>query len=138
MTSGPVAVVERLQAAINARDLEALLSCFDPEVTSTQPAHPARNFTGSAQVRQNWAQIFAGVPDISAELLRYAAQDDTVWAEWAWTGTRRDGNRFEMRGVTIQAVGQSDIKRVTFYMEPLETAGPAVSASVGQAVGGRQ
>jgi hypothetical protein len=44
--------------------------------------HPGRAFVGSQQVRRNWAEVFAGVPDFHAELLRSARQGDTGWAEW--------------------------------------------------------
>jgi hypothetical protein len=35
---------------------------------------PGRAFVGSQQVRRNWAEVFAGVPDFHAELLRSARQ----------------------------------------------------------------
>jgi SnoaL-like domain len=63
--------------------------------------HPDRAFVGRKQVRTNWAAVFAGVPDFRAELLRSARQGDTGWAEWHWHGTRSDGTRLAMRGVTI-------------------------------------
>lgn len=135
MTTGPNVVLEKLEAAINAHDLDALVSCFDPEVDSRQPAHPARDFTGAGQVRKNWAQIFGGVPNLSGRLIRHVIQDDTVWAEWAWSGTSRNGQAFEMRGVTILATGERGITEVTFYMEPMEAAGQNVGASVAQLVG---
>lgn len=135
MTTGPIGVLEKLESAINAHDLEALVACFDSQVDSRQPAHPARDFTGNAQVRQNWAQIFGGVPDIRARLIRRAAQDDSVWAEWAWSGTSRGGQSFEMRGVTILATAGGCIKSVTFYMEPIDRSGANVGASVRDLVG---
>jgi ketosteroid isomerase-like protein len=57
------AVVRRLQAATNAHDLDALVACFAPDYLSEIPAHPARSFRGSEQVRRNWTQILAGVPE---------------------------------------------------------------------------
>jgi len=133
--SEATAVLEKLNAAINAHDLDALVSCFDPEVDSKQPAHPARAFSGNSQVRQNWAQIFAGVPNVSACLLRHAVQNDSVWAEWAWSGTSRNGQPFEMRGVTVLGTTGESIREVTFYMEPIEAAGQTVAASVAELVG---
>jgi ketosteroid isomerase-like protein len=56
-------VVERLNAAMNAHDLEAFLACFRDDYESEQPAHPDRAFQGREQVRSNWSAIFAGVPD---------------------------------------------------------------------------
>jgi hypothetical protein len=47
-----------------------------------QPVHPGRAFRGREQVLKNWSTVFSGVPDFQAELLRAAAEHDTVWAEW--------------------------------------------------------
>jgi hypothetical protein len=67
-------VIERLRDAHNRHDVDAFVACFDPEYRSEQPVHPGRAFVGSQQVRRNWAEVFAGVPDFHAELLRSARQ----------------------------------------------------------------
>jgi ketosteroid isomerase-like protein len=87
------------------------------------PAHPERAFRGHEQMRKNWTDIFSAVPDIKAGLLRYVADGDTVWAEWEWNGTRRDGAPFVHRGVTIQGVEQNRIIWVRLYMEPVQAGG---------------
>jgi ketosteroid isomerase-like protein len=133
--TGPLAVVERLQAAINAHDLDALVGCFTLGYISEAPAHPARDFVGSDQVRGNWGQILAGVPDLRAELVRSTVVGDTVWAEWDWTGTRRDGQPHHMAGVTIQGVEGDALAWVRFYMEVVESAGQGNEAAVRQSVG---
>ena len=94
-------VIGRLRDAMNEHDLEALVGVFDQDVISETPAHPQRTFRGADQVRRNWEQIFAGVPDLRADLLDAVADGDTVWSEWDWSGTRRDGSAHRMRGVTI-------------------------------------
>jgi ketosteroid isomerase-like protein len=114
-----------LRQAISRRDLDALATCFAPDYDSTFPAHPDRGFSGHEQMRRNWAQIFAAVPDIEAWLLRWAAVGDTLWAEWDWHGTRADGAPFAMRGVTIQGVSSGRIIWARLYMEPVQQgAGP--------------
>ncbi|MGB9376561.1 MAG: nuclear transport factor 2 family protein [Mycobacteriales bacterium] len=75
-------LLERLRNAINGRDLEGIVDCFAPDVRSEQPAHPSRSFVGNEQVRANWTQLFAGLPDLSAELVRWSQLDDEVWSEW--------------------------------------------------------
>src|SRR4029077_396647 len=69
---GPAAMVERLRVATNAHDLEAVVSCFAADYRNETPAHPERGFTGRDQVRRNWEQIFAAVPDVTAEVVRGA------------------------------------------------------------------
>jgi len=65
-------LLERLRDAQNAHDLDAFVARFDPRYRSEQPVHPDRAFVGADQVRRNWAEVFAGVPDFRAELLRSA------------------------------------------------------------------
>src|SRR4051812_22972116 len=97
----PAAFIDRLVQGTNDHDLDALLECFDVDYVNHTPAHPQRGFTGREQVRTNWRQIFAGVPDLRAVVLRAAASGDTVWSEWEMTGTRSDGTPHLMRGVII-------------------------------------
>jgi ketosteroid isomerase-like protein len=103
------AVLGRVRDPQSDHDLDAFVACFQPDYRSEQPVHPDRAFVGSEQARSNWAEIFAGVPDFQAELLRSADQGDTGWAEWHWHGTRTDGTRLDMRGVTIFGFRQDRI-----------------------------
>lgn len=64
------ALPERLAAAVNSYDLDALAGCFAADYRNETPAHPVQGFTGRGQVRHNWEQIFTFVPDINAQLLR--------------------------------------------------------------------
>ena len=82
MVDGPGALVERLRDATNAHDLDALVACFAEDYRNETPAHPERGFTGRAQVRTNWEQIFSAIPDVRAELLGCTVDGDTVWSEW--------------------------------------------------------
>ena len=134
-TGEPLAVVRRLQAATNAHDLDALVDCFGPDYRSELPVHPSRSFRGREQVRTNWAQILDGVPDLHSELVRQATDGNTVWAEWEWTGTRRDGARHLMRGTTILQVEDERIAWARFYMEPVVDDGVPIDAAVRGAVG---
>ena len=132
--SEPSAVVLRLQAATNAHDLDALVDCFTTDYVSEIPLHPSRSFRGGDQVRQNWAQILAAVPDLHSELVREAVEGGVVWAEWEWTGTRRDGAPHLMRGTTILGVEGRRIAWARFYMEPVVDDGVRIDAAVAEAV----
>ena len=123
-TSASRMVVERLMEATRHRDLDAIVDCFDPDVLSETPAHPARGFRGNQQVRENWTQILRGVPDLHQDLVAFAGDDRRAWCEWAWDGTRADGAPFAMRGVTIFDVARDRITGVRFHMEPVERDGP--------------
>jgi ketosteroid isomerase-like protein len=129
------AVVQRLVAAINAHDLEAMVALFADDYVNEWPAHPQRGFRGNEQVRRNWSQIFAGVPDLHARLPRMAVDGDTVWTEWEMSGTRRDGAPHLMRGVSIFGVSQGRLAWVRFYLEPVEETSGDVNANTRRLVG---
>jgi ketosteroid isomerase-like protein len=131
---GTRGVVHRLQAATNAHDLDALVACFAPDYLSEIPTHPARSFRGSVQVRRNWTQILAGVPDLHSELVREVVEGNVAWAEWEWSGTRRDGAPHLMRGTTILGIEGDSIAWARFYMEPVIDDGAPVEAAVAKAV----
>jgi ketosteroid isomerase-like protein len=79
----PRATVEQLVLATNHHDLDAVAACFAEDYQNETPAHPGRRFRGRAQVRRNWEQIFAFVPDITTQILRIAVDGSTVWTERA-------------------------------------------------------
>lgn len=128
-------VVERLRKAVDDHDLDALVSCFAENYRNETPVHPGRGFEGHEQVRTNWQRIFAGVPDIRAELLRTAVDGDRVWSEWEMRGTRHDGIAHIMRGVVIFEVADDRATSARFYLEPVDAGDDGVNGAIGRAVG---
>jgi ketosteroid isomerase-like protein len=126
---GPAGMARRLCQATNDHDLEGLLACFAPGYRNITPAHPQRGFTGREQVRRNWEQIFAAIPDLSAEILSIAVDDDTIWTEWEHRGTRPDGSRHLMRGVVIFGVANGLADWARFYLEPVQEDGDDAGAA---------
>lgn len=134
-TSSGLEIATRLCEAVNQHDLESLALCFAPDFVNETPAHPARSFRGRDQVRRNWSQIFAGVPNLRAEMVRCASEGRTVWTEWEMRGTRVDGSDHLMRGVSIFELGDDSFTSVRFYLEPVERGGVGVDDAVKMAVG---
>ncbi|MGN6168447.1 MAG: nuclear transport factor 2 family protein [Solirubrobacteraceae bacterium] len=135
---GSGAVVERLNAAMNAHDLEAFLACFHADYESEQPTHPDRAFQGRDQVRSNWSAIFNGVPDFRSQLLRSAVEGDTVWSEWHWQGTQSHGTPLDMVGVIVCGVSGGRISWARLYVEPVEQAGAGIESAVQRMSGDEQ
>jgi ketosteroid isomerase-like protein len=127
-------MLERLLRATNSHDVEAVVACFAQNYENQTPAHPDRGFRGSGQVRRNWEQIFAFVPDLRAEVTRSAVDGDVVWSEWEMTGTRRDGSAHCMRGVIIFGVRDGLAEWARFYLEPVEFSGRTVDDAVREQV----
>jgi hypothetical protein len=55
---------------MNAHNLDAMVVCFADDYVNEWPIHPPRGFRGSEEVRRNWTQIFAGLPNLRARLPR--------------------------------------------------------------------
>src|ERR1700710_2915314 len=104
---GPGGGLRRLVDATNAHDLEAIAGCFAADYRNETPAHPARGFVGSEQVRRNWSHILAAVPNVSTEIVASVADGDTVWSEWEHRGSRADGSPHLMRGVIVFGVREA-------------------------------
>ena len=114
---------ERLRDAQNSRDADRMAALFAEDYRSDHPAHPGREFTGRAQVLENWTAVFAGVPDFTSVLLNAATSGDIEWGEWDWHGTYQDGSPFAMRGVTVLVVRDELIAEGRLYMESVDSTG---------------
>lgn len=134
-TDDPLALHERLVRAQNAHDLEGMLACFDPGYRSEQPAHPARAFTGTDQVRKNWSALLAAIPDFRADVLRTAVNGETLWTEAHWSGTKADGSPLDEMIVTIFAVRDGRIAWGRLYGEEVERDGTDIDETVRRIAG---
>jgi ketosteroid isomerase-like protein len=122
--------LERLVEAQNSHDADRFASYFSDGYQSEQPAHPGRTFSGSAQVLENWASVFAGGPDFRAELVASCSDGDVEWGEVDWRGHHIDGSTFAMRGVIILTIRDDQIAAGRLYVEPVEESGGDIDASV--------
>jgi ketosteroid isomerase-like protein len=113
-------VIDRLAAAVNAHDLDAVAGLIHQDYRSEQPAHPGRAFAGRAQMLANWEAMLTGIPAFRAEICRSVQDGDTTWTEWHWSGTRSDGQAVEMRGVTLFEVAGGQIVAGRLYLEDVE------------------
>jgi ketosteroid isomerase-like protein len=132
----PPEPLARLLTAIEGRDVEAIADCFAESYRNETPAHPDRGFTGRAQVRRNWEQILGGVHDLEARVDRWVADGDTLWTEWSQSGTRPDGSAFLVRGVVVFELAGDRIAAARFYLEPVESGGEGIDATVRRQVRG--
>jgi ketosteroid isomerase-like protein len=126
----PAAVVRRLIEATNRHDLPSMLACFAPDYRNETPVHPSRGFLGREQVRRNWMQIFAAVPDLQTRVLDSAVVADQVWTEQEHHGTRADGTPHVIRGVVIFRVAGDMVTHARFYLEPLDVSSGGVDEAV--------
>jgi hypothetical protein len=91
----PDGPVRRMFTAAGQHNLDAMVAEFAGDYVNTTPNHPSRSFTGSAQVRSNWSALFAGIPDLSVQVVDAATgTDGKVWVEGIpWHPARRHRRR---------------------------------------------
>jgi ketosteroid isomerase-like protein len=118
--AAPAAVMERIRDAVNSRDMDALMACYAPDIRAEEPTLMDRDFRGSAQLRANWNEVLAGLPELTMDLLACVVDGDTVWAEWRWSGRRADGTPIFRTGVIIYDVRGGRVVRLRRYMGPLQ------------------
>jgi hypothetical protein len=123
--------IARLRDAQNRHDAEGMAALFAPNYRSEQPLHPQRGFGGREQVAANWSQMFAGIPDFEAGVVKESTDGSTSWTEWVWRGSHRDGSPFLMKGVVVAGLTDDGlIGWMRLYMEPVEQGGPAIEETV--------
>lgn len=132
---GAADVLDRLVRATNAHDLNRLVDCFDNDYVLTDPAHPARSFTGAGQVRQNWRKLFAAISDIRLEAQHSTVTRDGFWLEARQVGTRVDGEPLDSQMVFIATVAAGRIARGRIYVCPVEQTGPGIDAVIDAVTG---
>jgi ketosteroid isomerase-like protein len=130
-------VLDQLVTALNAHDLEAAAALFHDDYRSEQPAHPGRAFVGRAQMHANWEAMFAGIPNFRSEVMRTVDDGNTTWVEWKWTGTRSDGQPFQVRGVSLFEVEGGLITAGRLYLEDVEREWIDIEQAV-QSLSGRR
>ena len=128
-------MLERLIAAQNAHDLEAMLACFHDDYRSEQPLHPARAFVGIDQVRANWSALLESIPDFRADVLRSAVDGDTIFVTIHWTGTKADGTPLEDRGVLVMGITDDRVAWGRLYVDEVEREGAGIDAAVRRMAG---
>jgi ketosteroid isomerase-like protein len=129
------ALIDRLTAAQNAHDLEAMLACFHEDYRSEQPLFPARTFQGIDQVRANWSALLGAIPDFHAEIVRSAVDDDIAFVEIHWTGTKADGTPLAERGVVVMGIRDDRIAWGRLYVDEVERESADINAVVRRMAG---
>jgi hypothetical protein len=126
---------DKLVAATNAHDVDAIAACFAEEYVNQTPCHPARGFTGREQVRANWTTTLGAVPDLVAQVVATASGPGVEWSEWEMRGTRRDGSPHLMRGVMVFETDGEVARRCRFFVEPVDPSTEGVDVAVARHVG---
>ncbi|WP_051744697.1 nuclear transport factor 2 family protein [Streptomyces yerevanensis] len=115
-------ILQRMEKAMNAHDLDAFVDCFTEDFVSELPLHPQRNFVGRETVRKNWGGLFAHVPDLVGTVLQSVVDDDQIWSEWEIRGNTQTGMPYLARGAAIHRLRDGKLASVRFYLDNVEDA----------------
>jgi ketosteroid isomerase-like protein len=74
-------------------------------------------------------RLLDGISDFHAEACRSVRDGDTIWSEWRWSGTRNDGQPFEVRGVSLFDTSDDQIVAGRLYIEEVERRSNSAAAS---------
>jgi ketosteroid isomerase-like protein len=109
--------------AFNRHDLDAIMEYFHDDCVFYMPRGKAPRgdaYIGKAEVRAGLATRFEGIPDV-----HYG--DDVHWfcgdlavSEWTLTGTRRSGERIEVRGLDLLEFRDGKIVRKDAFWKILD------------------
>lgn len=100
------AVMERLMAAFNARDLDGLMGCMSSDCAFHGAAGPEAEGTvhrGREAVRAAYAAIFAAFPQAAWTEGTHAVAGDTGLSTWRFVGTTGAGAAVDVRGCDVFA-----------------------------------
>lgn len=101
-----LAVMKRLMACFNARNLDGLMDCMAEDCAFHAAAGPdavGRRHHGRAAVRDAYAAIFAAFPDARWTEGRHHVAGDSGLSSWRFIGRMADGRQVDVRGCDIFA-----------------------------------
>ena len=117
------ALLQDLLDAFNAHDVDAVMACFADDCVMDMPRGPAPGglrLVGKDQVREGVQSRFDGIPDIHYGDDRHFVCGDRAASEWTIRGTKRDGERIEVRGCDLFELADGKITRKDSFWKIVE------------------
>jgi ketosteroid isomerase-like protein len=113
MADDAAAVLQRYLKAQQEKDLDALVSCWHEDIEAVHPMRPDRNWRGLDNYRQQWARIWAMVPETRFEVVSTAVSGNIIYLE-ALTETA-DGTM--VPHMNVLEVEDGKIRRARVYTD---------------------
>ncbi len=113
------AAVERLNEALNAHDLEAVISAFgnDGLFDNTSPAPDGEVFQGQNGLRQFWSAFLHDNPQAHFSAEEVFAAGERCVVRWVYTWDREGGAMAHVRGVDILRVDGGKVAEKRAYVK---------------------
>jgi ketosteroid isomerase-like protein len=121
------AVLKRYLQAQQTKDLDALVSCWHPDIEAVHPLRPDRSWQGVDTYRRAWARIWANNPNSRFEVLSSDVVGNKIYLE----------SRVEHAGgimvpnMNILEVEDGQIRRARVYTDIPQSDGVNMDRFVG-------
>src|SRR5262249_7660116 len=113
MANDAATVLQIYLKAQQDKDLDALVSCWHPDVQAVHPMRPDRNWSGLDTYRRQWARIWDYRPDSKFEVVSTAVSGNVIYLE-ALTETA-DGTM--VPHMNVLEVEDGKIRRARVYTD---------------------
>ena len=113
-TQTTLAVIERFNAALERRDVEAIIAEMTPDVVfeSTSPAPEGGRYEGAAALREFFTEFFETNPRARFDIEEQFVADDRCVVRW-----RYDWGEGYVRGVDLIRVRDGKIAETRAYVK---------------------
>lgn len=111
--------VRRFNAALNARDLQAMLACLteDTVFENTEPAPDGTRYEGRQAVAAFWEAFLAGSPQARIEPEELIECGERVVMRWTYTWREASGETGHVRGVDLYRLRSGLIAEKLSYVK---------------------
>ena len=112
------AAVERLNDALNAHNLDALMAAFTEDCVfeNTSPRPDGQRYAGAEAVRAFWDQWLTANPDARFETEEMIVHGDRAVVRWVYHKTR-SGQPWHLRGVDLFRVRGGRVAEKLAYIK---------------------
>ena len=117
------ATLERLAAAFNAHDIDAIMTFFAQDCSLDLPRGPdphGRRYIGRDEVRRGLMTRFETTPDVHYGEVENFACGNTGISKWLLTGTTPAGARIRVRGCDFYTFRDGKVIRKDSYWKLVE------------------
>lgn len=111
-------LIDRLVAAYNAHDTDALVALYDPEVTYWSPLDGTKQ--GIDAVRAQIEELHATLPDEQMEAQTVITDGEVIVVEFESTGTSPAGNPYAIQFTEVFELRDGRIGSIKVYLDPVE------------------
>jgi ketosteroid isomerase-like protein len=117
--SDPVSLVRQFNDALNARDVDAMMSLMTTDCVfeNTHPPPDGTRYQGQATVREFWERFFLGASGTRIEVEEVFAAEGRVVMRWVYTWIGPLGDTGHIRGIDLYRIRDGLIAEKLSYVK---------------------